>query len=106
MKIWNVGDRVLARWFHDPFWYPATIREVDGERYYVKFDDGDKQWTPAEFLTQIDIEEGDPVFGRWQAGPEYLPGRVEQIGPEERIFVKYVDGDEEWTTISMVRVTR
>ncbi len=46
MKTWNVGDRVLARWFHDPFWYPATIREVDGERYYVKFDDGDKQWTP------------------------------------------------------------
>ena len=102
---WNVGDRVLAHWSHDVFWYPAVIRAIEGERLYVRFDDGDKEWTTGEHLMAVDVEVGDTVYCRYQGGLYYFPGHVtDQDG--ERIHVQYDDGDEEWTTVSMVRVTR
>ena len=38
---WKADDRALVKWSQDDFWYPATIQQVDGERLYVRFDDGD-----------------------------------------------------------------
>jgi ribosomal protein L40E len=73
---WKVGDRVLANWTHDEYWYPATIQTIDGERYYIRFDDGDKEWVTSDFLMRIDIEVGDRVHSRWKGGPYYYPGRV------------------------------
>ena len=26
---WKVGDRALANWTHDVYWYPATIQNID-----------------------------------------------------------------------------
>lgn len=102
---WRVGDRVLANWSHDEYWYPATIRTIDGERFYIRFDDGDKEWVASDRMMYIDIEVGDRVHCRWKGGPYYYPGRVaRQEG--ENIFVHYDDGDKERTTISFVRVTR
>jgi hypothetical protein len=102
---WKVEDRVLANWTHDDYWYPATIKSMDGERIYVHFDDGDKEWTTSDHLMSIDIEVGDRVHGRWNGGPIYYAGRVAQQ-EGEKIYIEYEDGDEEWTTISSVRVTR
>ncbi len=102
---WKVGDRVLADWTHDAYWYPATIRNVDGERFYIRFDDGDKEWVTSDRLMQIDIEVGDRVHCRWKEGAYYYPGRVASIDGE-RIHVHYDDGDKERTTISFARVTR
>lgn len=102
---WNVEDRVLANWSHDTYWYPATIRDIDGERTYVRFDDGDKEWTTCDNLTKLDIEPGDKVFCRWKGGQYYFPGRVGRMDGE-KIYVEYDDGDKEWTTISYIRVTR
>lgn len=102
---WKVEDRVLANWTHDEFWYPANIRAIDGERIYIQFDDGDKEWTTSNFLMEIDIEVGDRVYGRWKGGDYYYPGRIgDKKG--EKIFIRYDDGDREWTNINMVRVTR
>lgn len=102
---WNIDDRVLANWTHDEYWYPATVREVDDERVYIYFDDGDKEWTTAERLMAVDIEPGDRVHCRWKDGPYYYPGRVTQIAGE-KLHVRYDDGDEEWTTLRCLRVTR
>ena len=102
---WEVGDRVLANWTHDEYWYPATIRTIDGERIYVRFDDGDKEWTTSKHLMDIDIEVGDRVHCKWKGGPNYYPGRVARKDGET-IFVHYDDGDKEKTTTNMVRVTR
>jgi hypothetical protein len=102
---WKVGDRILANWTHDAYWYPATIQSMDGERIYVNFDDGDKEWTTGEFLMDIDIEVGGRVYCRWKGDPYYFPGRIARK-EGEKIYVQYDDGDTEWTTISFVRVTR
>jgi uncharacterized protein (DUF427 family) len=101
----QIGNRVLANWTHDSYWYPATVQNIEGERIYIRFDDGDKEWTTFDHLMKIDIEVGDRVQCRWKGGAYYYIGHVAQQ-QDEKIYVHYDDGDKEWTTISFIRVTR
>ncbi|MCC7493980.1 MAG: DUF4537 domain-containing protein [Fimbriimonadaceae bacterium] len=103
---WVAGDRVLCQWSHDLFWYPATVRQAAPGRVYVKFDDGDKEWTVPERVMPLDLEVGDRVYCRWQGGDEYYPGQVSLAEGSERIHVVYDDGDQEWTTVGFCRLTR
>ncbi len=101
----NVGDRVLAQWAHDQFFYPGEIRASGNGSYEIRYDDGDSAWVTAEQIASFDITEGDQVFARWQGGKFYYAGIIdEQDG--ETIHVCYADGDQEWTSVSMVRVER
>lgn len=100
---WRIGDRVLAHWSHDSFWYPATVKKIEGERIYLRFDDGDKEWTHSEQLMKLEIKSGDRVYGRYKKGPAYYPGYIRNVQGEE-IQVQYDDGDEEWTTLAMLRM--
>ncbi|MBM4069210.1 MAG: hypothetical protein FJ271_09735 [Planctomycetes bacterium] len=102
---WSVGQRILAQWYPEVFFYPAVIRLQEGDKYHVLFDDGDQALVTAKQIAPLDIKAGSRVFGRYKGGPAYFPGEVdEQDGA--RIHIKYDDGDEEWSTISMVRVER
>jgi hypothetical protein len=103
---WQVGDRVLARWPVEQFWwYPARINACDGERYEVHFDDGDKARVTSRDLAPLVIDVGTRVFGRLNDGRLYFPGRVVHK-EEERILIRYDDTTEQRTTISMVRIPR
>ena len=104
-RTWQVGQRVLAQWYPEVFFYPGTIAAEDGGEYHIEFDDGDEAWVTAKQIFPLVIRVGHQVFGRWQGGPAYFPGRVDQQDGE-RIHIQYDDGDQEWTTISMVRVER
>jgi hypothetical protein len=115
-KSLQVGDRVLANWSQDEYWYPATLRSIVGDRVYIRFDDGDKEWTTLDRLMPIDIEVGDAVLCKYQGGAYYYPARTLQIeGESIRVQYEYDEtaspdepafGQEESTTISMIRVTR
>ena len=99
------GKRVFAKWIHDGYWYPATIKKIEGERIYVLFDDDDKEWTTSENIVAENIEIGDRVYGNWKGQGYYYPGRI--AGRRgDRIYIQYDDGDREWTTIGRVRVER
>lgn len=113
---WKVGDRVLANWSHDEYWYPATLRTVAGSRIYIRFDDGDKEWVTLDRLMSIDIEVGDDVLCKYKGGRYYYPAHILEL-EGEKICVQYEYdkdespddpsmGEKEWTTISAVRVTR
>jgi hypothetical protein len=102
---WIAGDRVLAQWSGDAFWYPGTVQGAEGGRLHVCFDDGDREWLPPEKLAPLDVKAGDRVFGRWQHGPIFYPGRVTRRDGE-KIDIQYDDGDRETTTVSMVRLRR
>ena len=99
---WEYGDRTLAA-YDPPFYYPATLTEIDGDMVKVEFDDGDHIELPRVLLRPLDLKESDPVYCRWKGGPAYFPARIEEMGGED-IFVKYHDGRAERTTIRMVRV--
>lgn len=113
---WQAGDRVLARWSHDEYWYPATIRALAGDRVYILFDDGDKEWTTRDCMMAMDIEVGDAVLCKYKGGRYYYSAHVLEMEGEQ-IYVQYeydqaesaedpAMGEKQWTTISAVRVTR
>ena len=98
----KVGDRVLARWF-DGYWYPGLVLSVEGKRVHIAFYDGDQALVTPDQVKDLSIKVGDQVYCRRKGGPQYLPGEVtEQDG--EKIQVRYDDGEDEWTSVRMVRV--
>jgi DNA repair protein Crb2 Tudor domain len=100
----NLGDRVLAVWPAETgWWYPATVIGVDGDRALVQYDDGDRAPVTTDELRLLRLGTGARVFGRWQAGQSYYPGQVTQT-TGNAIHIAYDDGDEEWTTVGLVRV--
>jgi hypothetical protein len=101
---WKSGDRVLAPWI-DAYFYAGSIRRMEGASCEIVFDDGEVAWVESANLRRPDIVKGSQVFCRFHAGPYYMPGKVRQQNGE-KIQVEYDNGEKEWTTISMVRVTR
>jgi hypothetical protein len=102
--MWSIGDRVLARWPVEVSWYyPGTVCGAQEDGYVVQFDDGDRALVVGEEMRYLDIEVGEQVFGRWQAGRLYFPGTVtDQRG--WALHIQYDDGDAEWTSVCMIRV--
>src|SRR5438477_495763 len=97
------GDRVLATRLDDEFWYPGTVRAIEGEQLHVYFDDGDHEWMPAERVAENELAAGSRVYVRFQRGPVYYPGRISRR-EGDRISVDYDDGQKEDTSIALVRV--
>lgn len=98
------GDRILACW-HDGLWYPGILLSSEGKRVHVLFDDNDQAHLTWDRIRPLDLEVGDRVLCRLKAGPYYLPAEItEKKG--ERIHVQYDDGQQEWTSVRLVRVER
>ena len=72
---------------------------------YVRFADGDKQWCSEDQLLPIDIEVSDRVHAKWNGEDEFFAARVTKI-KDDQYALTYEDGEEEWTTVEMMRVTR
>lgn len=101
----RVGERILARWTEDNYWYAGAVESAEGGRYFVRFDDGDVAWTDASRMGPEDIQAGDKVFAKWKGGKRYFPGTVTSRGGET-VSIRYDDGDEETTTLAALRVRR
>lgn len=46
----QLGMPVLGRWKMGADFYPGVIAKVDGDRVFIHYDDGDKEWTTAAAL--------------------------------------------------------
>jgi hypothetical protein len=100
---WKKGSRVLARWPADGYFYPAKVAGVTAGMYDVSYDDGDKSKLLEMHILEENLEPGDTVFGNWKSQGKYFRGTItERKG--DSIFIKYDDGDTEWTVIGKVRV--
>lgn len=102
---WQPGDRVLAEWHMDHYWYPAIVQRCDSEGVHIAFDDGDRAAVPADKVVPFEIEVGMRVFARWRAGLYYTPARIERLDGEN-ILIRYDTGRLENTTVSVVRILR
>lgn len=100
----QLGDRVLAQWpVEVEWWYPGVVVAADGSRLVVQFDDGDRSPLAASQVMPMAVASGTRVFGRYQGGRYYYPGAVtSRTG--DAIHIAYDDGDQEWTSVGMVRV--
>jgi translation initiation factor IF-1 len=106
---WGIGDRVLARWGGDLFWYPGTIYSVGDCDYSILFDDQDQAVVPPGDVTPLEVQVGDKVFCRpkFEASLRYFPAEVTRIAGEV-IDVLYEDSEEVElnTSISRIRIRR
>ena len=48
--VYKVGDAVEGNWKGGGTWYPGKIGKVEGERYYIEYNDGDVEWTTSAFV--------------------------------------------------------
>ena len=104
MDSWRAGDRALAFWDADGYWYPATIVSInrDGD-IQIKYDDGDEEVTDADFLDDLIVAVGDYVEIKSADGDGYHEAEVLDV-QGERIQVGYEDDSTEWTTVGSLRV--
>lgn len=103
---WKIGDRVLAQWTGDNYWYPGTITKVEGGQYYVVFMDGDEEWLKSDRLAKEDLKVGDAIECNWLYQGYYYDCTITSRNGDE-LTVKYVkDGDTEQTSIAAARVKR
>lgn len=101
---WNLGARVLAKKY-DSYFYPGVVRELSETGCMVVFDDGDACWDHFAHVLAQDITVGSRVFCRAKDAPVFAPGTVNQLSGES-VRVRFDRGDEEWASISMLRVQR
>lgn len=100
---WKVGQRVLAQWPPEPFFYPALVKEVDETSVFVHYEDGDQARLLPNLILPLDLREGDTVFARWQAGKLYYPARITRKNGDT-LYLQYEDGKTETSSVRMVRV--
>jgi hypothetical protein len=101
---WKPGDRVFACW-HDLFWYPGVVLSSTDNQFHVLLDDGNQALVSGDRLRPLELQVGERVFCRFKGGPEYFPGEVSRRDGE-MVHIQYEDGDEETTSIRLVRLLR
>jgi hypothetical protein len=101
---WGVCDRVLACWF-DLDWYPGIVLTAEEDRVHVLFDNGSQAPILPERVRPFRVASGERVLCRWRGGPEYYLGEITEVRGE-KIHVRYDDGDEEWTSVRLLRLQR
>jgi hypothetical protein len=97
------GTRVLARYQNGGDAYIAVVtQQAGGGNVNVVYADGDAEALPASALSPDSIAEGSRVQARIRSWPNFHPGTLQRrIG--HAVFVRFDDGDEQWTSIGLVR---
>jgi hypothetical protein len=108
-RNWQIGDRVLARWGGDLFWYPGTVLQLQDDNFRVLFDDQDQAIVSARDLVPLTVHEGDRVLCRPKFEPalRYFPAVVTRVNGEI-IDVTFddIELEERNTNVGRIRVRR
>jgi hypothetical protein len=107
-----VGEAVFCRRWGAPEFVPAEIVRIEGEKVYLRFEEGDEEWTSARLLRlhrddwlpgddPKGLNVGDHVLARW-FDLWWYPGLVLWI-EGKRIHIAFFDGDQALVTPDQVR---
>lgn len=97
------GTRVLARFQGGAAAYAAVVTETGtAGRVNVVYADGDTETVEAATLVPDSLGAGSRVEARIRQWPRFFPGVLERrLG--HAVFVRFDDGDQQWTSIGLVR---
>lgn len=100
------GTRVLARYQNGALSYAAVVTQQSGaDNVNVVYADGDVETLPISALVPDSLAEGSRVQARIRAWPRFFPGTLQRrIG--HAVFVRFDDGDEQWTSIGLLNVAQ
>ncbi len=101
---WKPGERVWGCWF-DLFWYPGIVLGIDNDQIKVLFDHGNAGTLAPDMMRPFQVQVGERVQGRWQAGNEFYDGKIERLDGE-MVHIHYDDDDEETTSVRLLRLKR
>ena len=96
------GDRVLAQWEPDGYWYPARITAIAGREISVDFDDGDVAVVGAFQVRDFDWHAGSRLQCNWRGEGRYFEGTVDVL-QGDRVDFLYDDGDRETRAVGRCR---
>jgi hypothetical protein len=108
---YQIGNRVLALWEPDNYWYSGTITNINGGRFEIKYEDGQRMWLTEENIMLLGYRVDDPVECRWKGQNLYYVAHILKIDGNN-ITVQYdCDsspngpslGEKEQTNIEMLR---
>ncbi len=51
--VYKIGDAIEGNWKGGGTWYPGKIGKIEGERFYIEYNDGDVEWTTGEFIRRL-----------------------------------------------------
>jgi hypothetical protein len=112
----QIGNRVLALWKSDGYWYSGTVTEINQNRFYIKFDDGHQQWLTDEEIIPLEYRVVDAVECNCKGLSLYYPAHIIAIQGDNNITVQYehYDGpangpssaEKEQTNMVRLRVSR
>ncbi len=95
------GDRVVAFWAEDGFWYPAKVQSVN-RQVRVVYDDGSVASVHKSEVRRLDWRVGTALECDWQNKGQFFAGTITTIRGES-ISLRYNDGDTERLTVSSCR---
>ncbi len=101
--MWTTGDRVLAYRPPGDFWYPAIIRHIQDERFFIIYDDGEDGFVKAKQMMPLRLEPGDRVFARTPPEPDYEPAQIVDK-QDDRLHLEFAGGRLAWAGLAQVRV--
>lgn len=109
----QTGDRVLALWKSDDYWYCGTVADVSEGRLFIKFQDGYAKWLTLEQVKSLEYSVDDYVECAWNGSLIYYPAHIIAIKGEV-ITVQYdrdfspngpLLGEKEQTNVKFLRFT-
>jgi hypothetical protein len=110
----QVGNRVLALWKSDDYWYPGTVTDVSEGRLLIKFEDGYSKWLLLDHVKSLEYSVNDYVECTWKGLHLYFPAHIIEIRGDV-ITVQYdADfsgngpsiGEKEQTNIKFLRFSK
>ncbi len=103
----EVGARVQCDFKGLGKYYPGVIAGKEGDRVFVRYDDGDEEHTTiGQCRLEADpagLDVGARVQCDFKGLGKYYPGVIASK-EGDRVFIRYDDGDEEHTTIGQCRL--
>lgn len=98
-----IKNRVFAYSEDDEYYYPATITQIESDDIYIRYDDGEEEWTTSDYLSPLEVAVGDEVESLWSEDEEYYMAEVLEVKGEQVRIQWEDDESEEWTTLSALR---
>lgn len=96
------GERILANWSNDQYWYSGTICKITEKEILVIFDDGMREFLTIDKILPFDLENKTKVEARWHGEGTYYAGVINKV-KGEAIRVLFNSGELEWLPIGLIR---
>ena len=104
----KAGDMVWAEWRPNS-WYHGKIAKVDGKKYHIAFDDGDKATVEATKIALDKVPNRDKVavqnvrvLAKFK-GTKFFPGKVAGFA-DDNFDIQFDDGDKDTVNLKDLRL--